>query len=141
MHTYTDTAMDWFADYGLHLLGLCTFLVVGFLLADCAGGSRLPPIEATVDHHGYRAAYTTFDTHCTARDSKTGACTSSVTVPVHHPPEWWLIIATPEKGGRERVRVDVPPLTWERVKDGSAARLSCRRGIITNTCWAPRLSI
>jgi hypothetical protein len=137
---FFDNLVDWFSEYGLHLLGLCTFLIVGFLIADCAGGSRLPPIPAIVDHHGYRAAYTTFQSHCVGRDSH-GGCTSSITVPVHHPPEWWLVIATDENAGHERVRVDVPPITWEQVKDGHRARLSCRRGIITNTCWAPRLSL
>lgn len=135
-----DALTDWLAEYGLHLFAACLFLVMGFLIADCAGGSRLPPIQATIDHHGYQAAYTTFDTHCMDRNSD-GQCTSSVTVPVHHPPQWWLVIATPENRGRERIRVDVPPITWEQVKDGQAARLSCRRGIITNTCWAPRLSL
>jgi hypothetical protein len=135
-----DTVTDWFADHGLHLFGMCLFLVVGFLIADCAGGTRLPPISATVAGHGYQPAHTTFDTHCTGRNSD-GQCTSTITVPVHHPPQWWLVIATPENKGRERVRVDVPPLTWEQVKDGQAARLSCRRGIITNTCWAPSVSL
>lgn len=123
-------------DFGLwKIAGLLVFSTVGsFLISDCAGGHRTGPVDCRVSSHGYQPEYTTYDTRCLIRDSD-GLCTSTIVVPVTHPPQWWLNI---EAQG-EYIRIDVDPLTWQRRADGSAAKMSCRRGKWSRICWAPRL--
>jgi hypothetical protein len=134
LHDYTS---DWGGLWKALLVGLAC-LMVGLLAADCFGGTRQSPIPCEVTAHGHRPAYTTYETRCLSRDTA-GVCTSSIVVPVHHPPEWWLIVTTAQD--RRGVRVNVDPHTWSNTPNHARGVVSCRRGAFTNTCWLPRLSL